>query len=324
VAAATREIDLGMPFAKGPSMKISSRPPTRRIVLRGLGSALAVSPFVELFGCGNDPPANDVDAAAEAGADAGTDASVPWAIGGTAAMTDKASYPNPFAGGVTATACAATCAATLGPCYSAQSEERQDISYGYAGLPVRMSFQILDDACQPVTGASVDVWHVSAVGKYSGNDPQNENVAFCTGNDADFTSHLYFRGKQTADANGIVSFDTCYPGWYSGRTVHVHFTIRIGDTAYVTSQFVFDDALNDDILESQALYSSRGKRTTTNANDSVVSAASAADYTFETKKMTDGALLAWKSIIVRGSTSTTLCAVAGGSGGGLGGPPPGT
>jgi protocatechuate 3,4-dioxygenase beta subunit len=308
---------------------------TRRIVLRGLGSTLAVAPFGPLLGCSSrDAVTGDgstADGAADSGAGADVDAeaatqvdgaSAPWATGGTAAMTDKANYPNPFAG-ATVAVCALTCGATQGPCYSAQAEAVQDISYGYVGLPTRLYLQVLDDACKPVSGTVVDVWHVSAVGKYSGNDGVNENVAFCTGSDADFTSHLYFRGKQTTDTNGIVFFDTCYPGWYSGRTVHIHFTVRIGTQAYVTSQLFFDDALNDDILGGQALYNSRGARTTTNQNDSVVGAASVADYTFKTQKMTDGALLAWKTVIVRSATSTASCTIPGGSTGGGAAPPDG-
>ncbi|HEX4403187.1 MAG TPA: protocatechuate 3,4-dioxygenase [Polyangia bacterium] len=309
---------------------------SRRIVLRGFGSAIAVAPFAALAGCSNDNALTAADAGSDisttvGGADAGVDsgaeaavatdgASVPWATGGTASMTAKATYPNPFAGGVTQTSCALTCSATQGPCYSSQSETIQDISYGYAGLPTRVYLQVLDDACRPLAGAVVDVWHVSAVGKYSGDDATNEDIAFCTGNDAEFTSKLYFRGKQTTDANGVVYFDTCYPGWYSGRTVHVHFTIRVGTDASLTSQLFFDDTLNDDILESQALYDSRGNRDTTNQNDSVVAASAVADYTFSTRKMSDGALLAWKTVIVRAAASESLCTIPGGSGGGMGGP----
>ena len=70
-------------------------------------------------------------------------------------------------------------------------------------------------------------------------------------------------------------------------------------------------ALNDDILGSQALYSSRGDRTTTNQNDSVVSAAAVSSYLFETQKMTDGALLASKTLVLRGATTEALCAIPG-------------
>src|SRR6185312_9723008 len=101
------------------------------------------------------------------------------------------------------TSCPLSCTVTEGPCYDSASVEIQDISYGYDGLPMAMVLQIVDDTCKPVSGAVVDVWHVSPVGKYSGDDSANEDVAFCTGNDTDFTSHLYFRGKQTTDADGL-------------------------------------------------------------------------------------------------------------------------
>ncbi|HEY4188735.1 MAG TPA: protocatechuate 3,4-dioxygenase [Polyangia bacterium] len=299
----------------------------RRLILKGFGSALLTAP---LLGCSSDDVANDntVDAGTGgAGGTRGTTAdaatgAVAWATGGTVAMTAQATYPNPFANpsdGMAAATCALTCEATQGPCYAAQSEEIQDISYGYLGLPMRVYLRILDESCAPIAGASVDLWHVSAVGKYSGDDATNENVAFCTGNDADFTAHLYFRGKQTTDANGVVFFDTCYPGWYSGRTVHIHMIVRIGDQSYLTTQLFFADTLNDDILTSQTLYSSRGNRDTTNQNDMVVSASAVSDYEFQTQQMTDGALLAWKTLVVRSSLANASCDIPAGAGGGAGG-----
>ena len=273
------------------------------------------------------------DAALGADADAATaaDASgIPWATGGTASMTGKNNYPNPFSG--TPATCVASCELTEGPCYSSQSIEIQDISYGYTGLPMRMYLQILDDACKPVAGALVDVWHVGPTGKYSGNDSAHENVAFCTGNDTDFTSHLYFRGKQTTDVNGIVYFDTCFPGWYASRTIHIHMTISIGGTAYVTTQLGFADTLDDEIVATQPVYKDRGSRDTLNSTDTVLPSTDVDNYLFETQKMTDGAMLAWKTLILRSSLSTTLCSPSGAGGspgggpGGEGGPgaPPGS
>lgn len=265
------------------------------------------------------------DAATEAATDA---AAIPWATGGTAAMTAKATYPNPFDGVAAPTTCTASCALTEGPCYSSQSVEIQDISYGYSGLPMRLYLQILDESCKPVSGATVDLWHVAPNGEYSGNDAVNENIAFCTANDPNFTSKLYFRGKQTTDANGIVYFDSCFPGWYSSRTIHIHMTISIGTTAYVTTQFGFDDTLDDEIVGSQPLYDTRGSRDTKNTTDTVLPAApDLSNYLFQTSKMSDGAMLAWKQIILRSNLSETLCSPAGagggggGPGGGMGGPP---
>ena len=285
---------------------------SRRVILRRMGAALIAAPLVPLLSCDQSNPANAGDAGTGAGGAAGADGAasadssgVSWATGGTAAMRDKTSYPNPFASGSTS-ACALSCAMTVGPCYSAQSETVQDISYGYDGLPTRIYLQILDESCNPLSGATVDVWHVSAVGKYSGNDSANENVAFCTGGDSDFTSHLYFRGKQTTDAKGVVFIDTCFPGWYSGRTIHIHMTVSVGDQAYVTTQLFFDDTLSDQIVATQPLYDTRGARDTTNQNDSVISSSAVGDYLFETAKMTDGAMLAWKTLVLRSSLSTTL------------------
>jgi protocatechuate 3,4-dioxygenase beta subunit len=285
---------------------------------------------------GLDAASGDATSSCLSGDASSADASA-WATGGTASMTGKGSYPNPFAAGCnTPTTCTVTCELTQGPCYSSQSVEMQDISYGYTGLPMRMMFQVLDESCNPVSGAVIDVWHVSPAGKYSGDDTANEDIAFCTGNDSDFTSHLYFRGKQTTDALGIATFDSCFPGWYSSRTVHVHLTIAVGTQAYVTTQLAFDDALDDEIIASQPVYEDRGARDTKNTTDTVFSPGDYQDYLFATQRMTDGAMLAWKTIVLRSSTTESLCgggAVEGGAMGpsdGMGppgdgsfGPPPG-
>jgi protocatechuate 3,4-dioxygenase beta subunit len=255
-----------------------SRGIERREALHVIGAALA-TPWI---GCGGELLSD----------------SSGWATGGTSAMTGKAGYPNPFAGASTS-GCAATGALTGGPCWDSMSAVIQDISYGQGGLPMRMYFQVLGGTCLPIAGATVDVWHVAPTGKYSGDDAANENIPFCTGGDETYASSLYFRGKQTTDANGVAFFDTCFPGWYPGRTIHVHFTITSG-TASFTSQYVFDDALADEIIGTQPVYSARGMRDTTNVTDSVVTAADYQQFLFQTQRMPDGALLAWKAITLSG------------------------
>ncbi|NMO18699.1 protocatechuate 3,4-dioxygenase [Pyxidicoccus fallax] len=297
---------------------------TRRRVLRGMGLTLAALPlarFALACGEGTEAPAPGGDDAGT-GTDAGTgnDAgSGSWATGGTAAMTAAASYPDPFASGI-GTVCALTCEATLGPCY-ADTIERKDISEGHDGLPVRMVLLVVDESCKPIPGASVDIWHAAPEGLYSGGDASD----FCTSGDATARAARWFRGVQTTDANGRVEFDTCFPGWYSSRTIHIHFTIRVNGNEYVTSQLFFDDALDDEIVNTQPLYNTRGPRDTTNSNDTVISADSVADYVFQTERMPDGAMLAWKTLVIRSSLDSAQCAVPGGSGGpgGPGGPPPG-
>ncbi len=293
---------------------------SRRRVLRGMGLTLAALPLVRLaLGCGEGTGdtggTGDGTDAGTTPTDSGTGSTGSWATGGTAAMTLAASYPDPFASG-TGTVCNLLCAATLGPCY-ANTLVRKDISEGHDGLPVRLAFRVVNEACQPIEGASVDIWHTAPEGLYSGDDAST----FCTSDDPSATSARWFRGVQTTDADGRADFDTCFPGWYSSRTIHIHFTIRVNGNEYVTSQLFFEDELSDDIVANQPLYNTRGARDTTNQNDTVISADAVSEYVFQTQRMEDGAMLAWKTLVIRSSLDSALCSVPGGSGGG--GPPPG-
>ncbi|MBZ4422853.1 protocatechuate 3,4-dioxygenase [Myxococcus sp. RHST-1-4] len=289
---------------------------TRRRVLRGMGLTLAAVPLARLVIACGEGSGDDTNTGGDTGDDAGTGSSTSWATGGTAAMTMAASYPDPFASGI-GTTCTLTCAATLGPCY-ATTLERKDISEGHDGLPVRLALLVVDETCKPIQGASVDIWHTAPHGLYSGEDASD----FCTSGDAEARAARWFRGVQTTDANGRVEFDTCFPGWYSSRTIHIHFTIRVNGNEYVTSQLFFDDALDDEIINTQPLYNTRGARDTTNSTDTVISADAVSDYVLQTERMPDGAMLAWKTLVIRSSLDNALCSVPGGSGG-PGGPPPG-
>ncbi len=304
---------------------------SRRRALRGIGAALAAAPLVKLLGCSSDG-----SVAASASGDAGGDATGTgstsendaalsdgsadaggWATGGTKSMTGN--YPDPFSSGL-GSACTLTCAATIGPCYAA-TLARKDISEGHDGLPVRLAFLVVDETCTPVPNASLDIWHCAPEGLYSGDDASD----FCTDANATARAARWFRGVQTTDSSGRADFDTCFPGWYSSRTIHIHMTIRVGGTEYVTTQFVFDDALDDEIVSTQPLYNTRGARDTKNTNDGVVGGVSDLDdYTFQTSRMSDGAMLAWKAIVIRSSTGESLCSIGGGGGappGDGGGPP---
>jgi protocatechuate 3,4-dioxygenase beta subunit len=222
----------------------------------------------------------------------------------------RGNYPDPFASGL-GNACKLTCAAILGPCYAA-TIERKDITEGHDGLPVRLAFVIVDESCQPIPGAVIDIWHVSPRGVYSGND----SVTMCTLDDPEALTNRWFRGTQTTDARGRADFDSCFPGWYSGRTIHIHFTIRLGATEYLTSQLYFDDAVSDDITTTQPIYCARGVRDTTNKTDGVIAASALPDYSFQVARMPDGAMLASKAIVIRSQIASQLCDTPGGDPGG--------
>lgn len=123
-------------------------------------------------------------------------------------------------------------------------------------------FQVRGNDCTALEGAMVDIWHCDALGVYSDvRDP-----GFNT------TGQQFLRGYQVTDATGSVQFTTIYPGWYEGRTVHIHFKIRTLDAGgrqhELTSQLFFDDALTDRIHSGQP-YASKGMRTLGNNGDGI-------------------------------------------------------
>lgn len=150
-----------------------------------------------------------------------------------------------------------------------RSDIRSEVTDGAlkAGALLTLIFkvtQIDGERCTPLPGAVVDVWHCDAEGVYSG--VTDRNAAF------DASQQTFLRGYQLTDAQGRAQFTTIYPGWYSGRTVHIHFKIRtaagLQGTYDFTSQLFFDEALTDQVY-TQEPYASRGPRNTLNADDGI-------------------------------------------------------
>ncbi len=304
-------------------MKPKSKPTRRNVVQLALLGTAGL-----LVGCRRDEGSESSETA-EPGAGSGPSGSAAgnttnWAVGGTAAMAMKASYPDPFARGG-GSSCDLTCQATEGPC-TADTTEREDVSESLAGLPVRLVLRVVNDACAPVAGARLQIWHTQRSGVYSGKTPSG---SFCYGKDPEAENHLYFRGYQTTDEDGVVAFDTCFPGWYSSRAPHIHFQIRIGEDLYLTSQFVFADDLCAEIYRAHPDYREFGLPDTTLATDTVLGGVEdPAPYILDFARMEDGVMLASKTITVRSDLGASLCGLEGadrgpGGPGGPGGPPPG-
>jgi len=109
--------------------------------------------------------------------------------------------------------------------------------------------------------SDVDIWHCDASGIYS--DVQGVTAG-----------QNFLRGYQVTDANGLATFTTIYPGWYSGRAVHIHVKVRLFDasnntTTEATTQVFFDDALTDAVYAGVSPYSTRSSRDTRNAADNI-------------------------------------------------------
>jgi protocatechuate 3,4-dioxygenase beta subunit len=178
-------------------------------------------------------------------------------------------------------ACVLTASLTEGPFFVDEMLNRSDIRYDPVtgalsdGVLLNLTFNVsraTNSACTPLTGAYLDVWHADATGTYSdvsGN-----------GNGSSGAGKKFLRGYQVTDANGIVKFTTIYPGWYSGRAVHIHFKLRLyagsTKTYEFTSQFFFDDALTDTI-HAQSPYNQKGQRNVRNSSDGIYNSLSAAE-----------------------------------------------
>ena len=152
--------------------------------------------------------------------------------------------------------CVLTPEMTEGPFYIAREKLRRNITDGHAGTPLVLRLAVVDaSTCKPIKGAAVDIWHADAAGNYSGFGAGSGNRTF-------------MRGIQRTDANGVATFRTVYPGWYQGRTVHIHVKVHVRGRVVHTGQLFFSDAMTDRVYRN-APYNKRPNRTMRNANDSI-------------------------------------------------------
>jgi len=168
--------------------------------------------------------------------------------------------------------CTLTPELTIGPYFVEEGLDRSDIT-GAASTPFiadAVPLYLVINAssalgnCAPLAGVQIDIWHCHAGGLYS------DEAANGT------SGQTWLRGYQRTDANGNVAFTTIYPGWYAGRTIHIHVMARWfdagGNTTYqFTTQLFFDEATND-LVMAQAPYNTRGNRSTRNSNDGIYDA----------------------------------------------------
>jgi uncharacterized protein (TIGR03437 family) len=174
---------------------------------------------------------------------------------------------------------AATPQVTEGPYWVEEklfrSDIRTDPTTGVArqGVPLTFTVNIQNTSgstCVPLAGAYVDVWHCDAIGIYS--DEPTYNPGGGTGN-VNTSGQKFLRGYQISDDNGQVQFTTIYPGWYSGRTIHIHVRIRTysGTTLLdgFVSQLFFDDAVTNQVLKLAPYNTRTTSRDTSNTNDMV-------------------------------------------------------
>ncbi|MFI6009294.1 intradiol ring-cleavage dioxygenase [Streptomyces sp. NPDC051243] len=242
----------------------------------------------------------------------------------------------------TASESAGTCmtlmsSVTEGPYYLDGALVRKDITEGKSGVPLTLRLTVVDatDGCTPVPGAAVEIWHCDAWGYYSGYTTANPGGSAPAESEDGSTAddNTYLRGYQIANANGVVKFETIFPGWYTPRTCHIHLKVHTGgqkeDGTYeggkvnYTGQLFFDDEIAQEIFTLEP-YSKHSGSYTTLDNDMVYDGGGASSglLTLKPVKKADPSK-GYKGFLTLGIDPDAENTGAGsGGGGGEGGTPP--
>lgn len=98
---------------------------------------------------------------------------------------------------------------------------RRDIRSSFApatgmaeGVPltIRLLLQDAASGCAPLAGGAAYAWHCDRLGRYS---------MYSSG----VTDQNWLRGVQGSGEDGVVTFESIFPGCYPGRWPHVHFEV---------------------------------------------------------------------------------------------------
>lgn len=265
---------------------------TRRRAL-SIGGTLGLGGF--LAACGSD-------GGGSAGATSTTTATVETTAGTTATVQPSSTAA---ADVVALLDRAATCTLaqeeTQGPYWFDVDSIRSDVREDRPGMRLELALRVQDMAqCKaggeaaPVANAVVEIWHCDAGGSYSGFESgamggpgggappegggppsgsgsgETSDGSYSQGDSEATTSDdgTYLRGAQATDRNGVAQFTTIYPGWYQGRTVHIHLKVHVDKRTVLTTQLYFDEALNDAVFAT-APYDERSGRDVTNDSDGI-------------------------------------------------------
>ncbi|WP_436788710.1 protocatechuate dioxygenase [Yinghuangia sp. YIM S10712] len=255
---------------------------SRRTALAGIGS---IGLGALLSACSGSKGGGSAQATTTTGASASIS---PQA---SAAMDHTGLFEN-------ANTCTLTPQTTQGPYYFDADKVRSDIREDREGVQLRLAIRVQDsETCQAIPNAVVEIWHCDEAGLYSGAEslsggggggpgggtppsgapggtpPSGAPGAGPGGNGeaADLTPQddkRYLRGAQVTDNDGIVQFTTIWPGWYRGRTVHVHAMVHVNNERTLTTQVMMDESLNSAVFAKQP-YAKHTGRDTFNDGDSI-------------------------------------------------------
>ncbi|KAL2836459.1 aromatic compound dioxygenase [Aspergillus pseudoustus] len=188
---------------------------------------------------------------------------------------------------------------------------RTDILEDQPGVPVVLEYQFVDvSTCQPIADLYADTWSCNSTGVYSGVQGNGNGNS----DDDSILSETFLRGIGKTDDDGVVTFDTLFPGHYSGRTTHHHIIVHLNATLLANNtltggsvphigQLFWDQDLIY-AVEATEPYSTNTVDITTNEADRVFSTETSGttsdpvlNYVYLGDSLSDG-LLAWVTVAV--------------------------
>lgn len=196
--------------------------------------------------------------------------------------------------GSTSGSCSVTSSETAGPfpTITPSSLVKSNIVMDRTGVgfTINITIKNTNASCAALKGALVDIWHCDKDGYYSeygGTSMQTVN----------YTAVHFLRGRQTTDDNGLVTFTSIFPGWYSGRATHIHVHIyNASGTSLLVTQIAFPEGTNSAVALVNAStangYTKGMTGYTYNAADNVFSDSVANELSTITGNVADGFVLA--------------------------------
>ncbi|EFQ27291.1 hypothetical protein CGRA01v4_04350 [Colletotrichum graminicola] len=245
--------------------------------------------------------------------------------------------------------CILTPEVTQGPYYVSGEYVRRNLIDDQEGIDITLDYQVVDvETCEPVPKVYLEMWHCNATGVYSGI------VVSGNGDSSDESNidNTFLRGIQLTDDDGVVQFESIFPGHYTSRTTHIHLLVHTNatisanntlgsvNTASHVGQAFFDEELIS-AVEGFAPYNTNTQQLTTNANGGIFGEETATngvdplmEYTLLGDSITDG-LFAWMAFGINTTLFSSVTPAAfyyagggvvnsnSGGGGGSGAPPNG-
>ena len=222
---------------------------------QALGALGAVSLSGLLAACGGDDESTGEVTTSTGETSTVETKTTPSAASGSAAEFDSAAT------------CQVATELTEGPYYFDVDAIRADLREDREGTLLRLGIRVRDaGSCEPIENAIVDVWHCDATGLYSGFE--SASTGGPGGGSGPTDEETYLRGAQATNSDGIVEFKTIYPGWYRGRTTHIHLKVHIDKQTVLTTQ-LFTNTEFDERIYAGPPYSEDTGRDVFNDGDGI-------------------------------------------------------